>query len=161
MNKYKTNRGRVVFVTLSFSIIAGLMILSANNNAPELSYEASHEEPSQEVVLDDRADKYIAEAIEAIDVIIEENLSVEEELDSSDPSTFNEAFSQARALLGSGHAFSWKGQEYTTSYAEELAANTAPVEDESDELESEDDGETKFTADDEEDVYSAVLESND
>ena len=32
MNKYKTNRGRVVFVTLSFSIIAGLMILSANNN---------------------------------------------------------------------------------------------------------------------------------
>ena len=80
---------------------------------------------------------------------------------SSEPSTFNEAFSQARALLGSGHAFSWKGQEYTTSYAEELAANTAPVEDESDELESEDDGETKFTADDEEDVYSAVLESND
>ena len=161
MNKYKTNRGRVVFVTLSFSIIAGIMILSANNNAPELSYEASHEEPSQEVVLDDRADKYIAEAIEAIDVIIEENLSVEEELDSSDPSTFNEAFSQARALLGSGHEFTWKGQEYTTSYAEELAANTAPVEDENDELESEDDGEIKFTADDEEDVYSAVLETKD
>ena len=162
MNKYKTNRGRVVFVTLSFSIIAGLMILSANNNnAPELSYEASYEEPSQEVVLDDRAEEYIAEAIEAIDVIIEENLRVDEESDSSEPSTFNEAFSQARALLGSGHAFSWKGQEYTTSYAEELAANTAPVEDESDKLESEDDGETKFTADDEEDVYSAVLESND
>ena len=117
MNKYKTNRGRVVFVTLSFSIIAGLMILSANNKAPELSY--------------------------------------------SEPSTFNEAFSQARALLGSGHAFTWKGQEYTTSYAEELAANTAPVENEKDELESEDDGETKFTADDEDDVYSAVLESKD
>ena len=63
MNKYKTNRGRVVFVTLSFSIIAGLMILSANNNAPELSYEASYEEPSQEVVLDDRAEEYIADAI--------------------------------------------------------------------------------------------------
>tara|TARA_B100000929_G_scaffold9898_1_gene8352 strand:+ start:861 stop:1364 length:504 start_codon:yes stop_codon:yes gene_type:complete len=161
MNKYKTNRGRVVFVTLSFSIIAGLMILSANNKAPELSYEASYEEPSQEVVLDDRAEEYIANAIEAIDVIIEENLNVEEELDSSEPSTFNEAFSQARALLGSGHAFTWKGQEYTTSYAEELAANTAPVENEKDELESEDDGETKFTADDEDDVYSAVLESKD
>ena len=162
MNKYKTNRGRVVFVTLSFSIIAGLMILSANNNnAPELSYEASYEEPSQEVVLDDRAEEYIADAIEAIDVIIEENLSVEEELDSSGPSTFNEAFSQARALLGSGHEFTWKGQQYTTSYAEELAANTAPVEDNKDELESDDDGETKFTADDEEDVYSAVLESKD
>ena len=162
MNKYKTNRGRVVFVTLSFSIIAGLMILSANNNnAPELSYEASYEEPSQEVVLDDRAEEYIADAIEAIDVIIEENLSVEEELDSSGPSTFNEAFSQARALLGSGHEFTWKGQQYTTSFAEELAANTAPVEDNKDELESDDDGETKFTADDEEDVYSAVLESKD
>ena len=148
----------VVFVTLSFSIIAGLMILSANNNnAPELSYEASYEEPSQEVVLDDRAEEYIADAIEAIDVIIEENLSVDEELDSSEPSTFNEAFSQARALLGSGNEFTWKGQQYTTSYAEELAANVAPVEEESDELESEDDGETKFTADDEEDVYSAVL----
>ena len=162
MNKYKTNRGRVVFVTLSFSIIAGLMILSANNNnVPELSYEASYEAPAQEVVLDERAEEYIAEAIEAIDVIIEENLRVDEEEDSSRPSTFNEAFSQARALLGSGHEFTWKGQEYTTSYAEELAANTAPVEEESDALESEDDGETKFTADDEEDVYSAVLESND
>ena len=161
MNKYKTNRGRVVFVTLSFSIIAGLMILSANNKAPELSYEASYEEPSQEVVLDDRAEEYIANAIEAIDVIIEENLNVEEELDSSEPSTFNDAFSQARALLGSGHEFTWKGQEYTTSYAEELAANTAPVENEKDELESEDDGETKFTADDEDEVYSAVLESKD
>jgi len=162
MNKYKTNRGRVVFVTLSFSIIAGLMILSANNNnVPELSYEASYEAPAQEVVLDERAEEYIAEAIEAIDVIIEENLRVDEEEDSLEPSTFNEAFSQARALLGSGHEFTWKGQEYTTSYAEELAANTAPVEEESDALESEDDGETKFTADDEEDVYSAVLESND
>lgn len=161
MNKYKTNRGRVVFVTLSFSIIAGLMILSANNNnVPELSYEASYEAPAQEVVLDERAEEYIAEAIEAIDVIIEENLRVDEEEDSLEPSTFNEAFSQARALLGSGHEFTWKGQEYTTSYAEELAANTAPVEEESDALESEDDGETKFTADDEEDVYSAVLESN-
>ena len=162
MNKYKTNRGRVVFVTLSFSIIAGLMILSANNNnVPELSYEASYEAPAQEVVLDERAEEYIAEAIEAIDEIIEENLRVDEEEDSLEPSTFNEAFSQARALLGSGHEFTWKGQEYTTSYAEELAANTAPVEEESDALESEDDGETKFTADDEEDVYSAVLESND
>lgn len=162
MNKYKTNRGRVVFVTLSFSIIAGLMILSANNNnVPELSYEASYEAPAQEVVLDERAEEYIAEAIEAIDVIIEENLRVDEEEDSLEPSTFNEAFSQARALLGSGHEFTWKGQEYTTSYAEELAANTAPVEEGSDALESEDDGETKFTADDEEDVYSAVLESND
>ena len=161
MNKYKTNRGRVVFVTLSFSIIAGLMILSANNNnVPELSYEASYEAPAQEVVLDERAEEYIAEAIEAIDVIIEENLRVDEEEDSLEPSTFNEAFSQARALLGSGHEFTWKGQEYTTSYAEELAANTAPVEEESDALESEDDVETKFTADDEEDVYSAVLESN-
>ena len=161
MNKYKTNRGRVVFVTLSFSIIAGLMILSANNNnVPELSYEASYEAPAQEVVLDERAEEYIAEAIEAIDVIIEENLRVDEEEDSLEPSTFNEAFSQARALLGSGHEFTWKGQEYTTSYAEELVANTAPVEEESDALESEDDGETKFTADDEEDVYSAVLESN-
>ena len=159
MNKYKTNRGRVVFVTLSFSIIAGLMILSANNNnVPELSYEASYEAPAQEVVLDERAEEYIAEAIEAIDVIIEENLRVDEEEDSLEPSTFNEAFSQARALLGSGHEFTWKGQEYTTSYAEELAANTTPVEEESDALESEDDGETKFTADDEEDVYSAVLE---
>ena len=162
MNKYKTNRGRVVFVTLSFSIIAGLMILSANNNnVPELSYEASYEAPAQEVVLDERAEEYIAEAIEAIDVIIEENLRVDVEEDSLEPSTFNESFSQARALLGSGHEFTWKGQEYTTSYAEELAANTAPVEEESDALESEDDGETKFTADDEEDVYSAVLESND
>ena len=138
------------------------MILSANNNnVPELSYEASYEAPAQEVVLDERAEEYIAEAIEAIDVIIEENLRVDEEEDSLEPSTFNEAFSQARALLGSGHEFTWKGQEYTTSYAEELAANTAPVEEESDALESEDDGETKFTADDEEDVYSAVLESND
>ena len=137
------------------------MILSANNNnVPELSYEASYEAPAQEVVLDERAEEYIAEAIEAIDVIIEENLRVDEEEDSLEPSTFNEAFSQARALLGSGHEFTWKGQEYTTSYAEELAANTAPVEEESDALESEDDGETKFTADDEEDVYSAVLESN-
>lgn len=161
MNKYKTNRGRVVFVTLSFSIIAGLMILSANNNgAPELSYEASYDEPSHEVVLDDRAEEYIADAIEAIDVIIEENLNVEEELDSSEPSTFNEAFSQARAILGSGHEFSWKGQQYTTSYAEELAVNTVPEKDETDELDSQD-GETKFTADDEEDVYSAVLGSND
>ena len=42
-----------------------------------------------------------------------------------------------------------------------MAANTAPVEDNKDELESDDDGETKFTADDEEDVYSAVLESKD
>ena len=160
MNKYKTNRGRVVFVTLSFSIIAVLMILSANNKAPELSYEATYEEPSQEVVLDERAEEYIADAIEAIDVIIEENLNVEEELDSSEPSTFNEAFSQARAILGSGHEFSWKGQQYTTSYAEELAVNTVPEKDETDELESQD-GETKFTADDEEDVYSAVLGSND
>ena len=47
------------------------------------------------------------------------------------------------------------------SSTETLAANVAPVEEESDELESEDDGETKFTADDEEDVYSAVLESKD
>ncbi|MFL3027995.1 MAG: hypothetical protein ACJZ1O_06875, partial [Candidatus Neomarinimicrobiota bacterium] len=103
-----------------------------NNNVPELSYEASYEAPAQEVVLDERAEEYIAEAIEAIDVIIEENLRVDEEEDSLEPSTFNEAFSQARALLGSGHEFTWKGQEYTTSYAEELAANTAPVEEESD-----------------------------
>ena len=162
MNKYKTNRGRVAFVTLSFGIIAVLMIVSANNRAVELTYESPYEE-SKEVVLDDRAEAYIAEAIEAIDVIIEETKNAEEDLEMvvSEPETFNKAFAEARALLGPGHAFSWKGQEYTTSYAEELAANTAPVEDESDELESEDDGETKFTADDEEDVYSAVLESND
>ena len=53
MNKYKTNHGRVAFVTLSFGIIATLMILSANKRAPELTYESPKEE-SNEVVLDDR-----------------------------------------------------------------------------------------------------------
>ena len=87
MNKYKTNHGRVAFVTLSFCIIATLMILSANNRAPELTYESPKEE-SNEVVLDDRAEAYIAEAIEAIDVIIEESEGV-----SGEPESFNEAFS--------------------------------------------------------------------
>ena len=159
MNKSKTNRGRAVFVTLSFGIIAMLMIMSANNRAPELSYESPYEDHSEEVVLDDRAEAYIAEAIEAIDVIIEETENAGEELE---PETFNEAFAEARALLGAGHAFTWKGQEYTTSYAEELAANSAPVDGKEDELDSEtDSNETKFTADDEDDVYSAVLGSND
>ncbi len=54
------------------------------------------------------------------------------------------------------------GKEYTTSYAEELAANSAPVDEKEDELDSdEDSNDTKFTADDDEDVYSAVLGSND
>jgi len=159
MNKYKTNRGRVAFVTLSFGIIAMLMIMSANNRAPELSYESPYEDHSEEVVLDDRAEAYIAEAIEAIDVIIEETENAGEELE---PETFNEAFAEARALLGTGHAFTWKGQEYTTSYAEELAANSAPVDEKEDELDSDtDSNETKFTADEEDDVYSAVLGSND
>ena len=159
MNKSKTRRGRVVFVTLSFGIIAMLMIMSANNRAPELSYESPYEDHSEEVVLDDRAEAYIAEAIEAIDVIIKETENAGEELE---PETFNEAFAEARALLGAGHAFTWKGQEYTTSYAEELAANSAPVDGKEDELDSEtDSNETKFTADDEDDVYSAVLGSND
>ena len=159
MNKSKTRRGRVVFVTLSFGIIAMLMIMSANNRAPELSYESPYEESSEEVVLDDRAEAYIAEAIEAIDVIIEETENAGEELE---PETFNEAFAEARALLGTGHAFTWKGQEYTTSYAEELAANSAPVDEKDDELDSDtDSNETKFTADEEDDVYSAVLGSND
>ena len=159
MNKSKTRRGRVVFVTLSFGIIAMLMIMSANNRAPELSYESPYEESSEEVVLDDRAEAYIAEAIEAIDVIIEETENAGEELE---PETFNEAFAEARALLGTGHAFTWKGQEYTTSYAEELAANSAPVDEKEDELDSDtDSNETKFTADEEDDVYSAVLGSND
>ena len=159
MNKSKTNRGRVVFVTLSFGIIAMLMIMSANNRAPELSYESPYEDHSEEVVLDDRAEAYIAEAIEAIDVIIEETENAEEDLE---PETFNEAFAEARALLGSGHAFTWKGQEYTTSYAEELAANSAPGDEKEDELDSDtDSNETKFTADEEDDVYSAVLGSND
>ena len=159
MNKSKTNRGRVVFVTLSFGIIAMLMIMSANNRAPELSYESPYEDHSEEVVLDDRAEAYIAEAIEAIDVIIEETENAGEELE---PETFNEAFAEARALLGAGHAFTWKGQEYTTSYAEELAANSAPVDEKEDELDSDtDSNETKFTADEEDDVYSAVLGSND
>ena len=163
MNKYKTNRGRVAFVTLSFAIIAMLMILSANNRAPELTYESPYEE-SKEVVLDDRAEAYIAEAIEAIDVIIEEaeNAGAELETVASEPESFNEAFAQARALLGTGHAFTWKGQEYTTSYAEELAANSSPVKDKEDSLDSdEDSNDTKFTADEDEDVYSAVLGSND
>ena len=163
MNKYKINRGRVAFVTLSFGIIAMLMILSANNRAPELTYESPYEE-SKEVVLDDRAEAYIAEAIEAIDVIIEEaeNAGAELETVASEPESFNEAFAQARALLGTGHPFTWKGQEYTTSYAEELAANSAPVDEKEDELDSdEDSNDTKFTADDDEDVYSAVLGSND
>ena len=159
MNKSKTRRGRVVFVTLSFGIIAMLMIMSANNRAPELSYESPYEESSEEVVLDDRAEAYIAEAIEAIDVIIEETENAGEELE---PETFNEAFAEARALLGAGHPFTWKGQEYTTSYAEELAANSAPVDEKEDELDSDtDSNETKFTADEEDDVYSAVLGSND
>ena len=158
MNKSKTNRGKLVVVTLSFGIIATLMIMSANNRAPELSYESPYDESSEVVVLDDRAEAYIAEAIEAIDVIIEEEL----EMVDSEPGTFNEAFAEARALLGAGHAFTWKGQEYTTSYAEELAANSAPVDGKEDELDSEtDSNETKFTADDEDDVYSAVLGSND
>ena len=158
MNKSKTNRGRVVFVTLSFGIIAMLMIMSANNRAPELSYESPYEDHSEEVVLDDRAEAYIAEAIEAIDVIIEETENAGEELE---PETFNEAFAEARALLGAGHPFTWKGQEYTTSYAEELAANSAPVDEKEDELDSDtDSNETKFTADEEDDVYSAVLGSN-
>ena len=159
MNKSKTRRGRVVFVTLSFGIIAMLMIMSANNRAPELSYESPYEDHSEEVVLNDRAEAYIAEAIEAIDVIIEETENAEEDLE---PETFNEAFAEARALLGTGHAFTWKGQEYTTSYAEELAANSAPVDEKEDELDSDtDSNETKFTADEEDDVYSAVLGSND
>ena len=159
MNKSKTNRGRVVFVTLSFGIIAMLMIMSATNRAPELSYDSPYEDHSEEVVLDDRAEAYIAEAIEAIDVIIEETENAGEELESE---TFNEAFAEARALLGAGHPFTWKGQEYTTSYAEELAANSAPVDEKEDELDSDtDSNETKFTADEEDDVYSAVLGSND
>ena len=159
MNKYKINRGRVAFVTLSFGIIAMLMIMSANNRAPELSYESPYEDHSEEVVLDDRAEAYIAEAIEAIDVIIEETENAGQELE---PETFNEAFAEARALLGAGHPFTWKGQEYTTSYAEELAANSAPVDEKEDELDSDtDSNETKFTADEEDDVYSAVLGSND
>ena len=159
MNKSKTRRGRVVFVTLSFGIIAMLMIMSATNRAPELSYESPYEDHSEEVVLDDRAEAYIAEAIEAIDVIIEETENAGEELE---PETFNEAFAEARALLGAGHPFTWKGQEYTTSYAEELAANSAPVDEKEDELDSDtDSNETKFTADEEDDVYSAVLGSND
>jgi len=159
MKKSKTRRGRVVFVTLSFGIIAMLMIMSANNRAPELSYESPYEDHSEEVVLDDRAEAYIAEAIEAIDVIIEETENAGEELE---PETFNEAFAEARALLGAGHPFTWKGQEYTTSYAEELAANSAPVDEKEDELDSDtDSNETKFTADEEDDVYSAVLGSND
>ena len=79
MNKYKTNRGRVAFVTLAFGIIAMLMIVSANNRTVELTYESPYEE-SKEVVLDDRAEAYIAEAIEAIDVIIEETENAEEDL---------------------------------------------------------------------------------
>jgi hypothetical protein len=158
MNKYKTNRGRVAFVALSFGIIAMLMIVSANNRAVELTYESPYQE-SKEVVLDDRAEAYIAEAIEAIDVIIEEAENAEEDLE---PETFNEAFAEARALLGTGHAFTWKGQEYTTSYAEELAANSSPVKEKEDSLDSdEDSNDTKFTADEDDDVYSAVLGSND
>jgi len=163
MNKYKTNRGRVAFVTLAFGIIAMLMIVSANNHASDLTYESPYEE-SKEVVLDDRAEAYIAEAIEAIDVIIEETENAEEDLETvaSEPETFNKAFAEARALLGTGHAFTWKGQEYTTSYAEELAANSAPGDEKEDELDSDtDSNETKFTADEEDDVYSAVLGSND
>jgi len=163
MNKYKTNRGRVAFVALSFGIIAMLMIVSANNRAVELTYESPYQE-SKEVVLDDRAEAYIAEAIEAIDVIIEEAENAEEDLETvaSEPETFNEAFAEARALLGTGHAFTWKGQEYTTSYAEELAANSSPVKEKEDSLDSdEDSNDTKFTADEDDDVYSAVLGSND
>ena len=162
MNKYKTNRGRVAFVALSFGIIAMLMIVSANNRAVELTYESPYEE-SKEVVLDDRAEAYIAEAIEAIDVIIEEAENAGEELEmvASDPETFNEAFAEARALLGTGHAFTWKGKEYITSYAEELAANSSPVKEKEDSLDSdEDSNDTKFTADEDDDVYSAVLGSN-
>ena len=123
------------------------------------SYESPYEDHSEEVVLNDRAEAYIAEAIEAIDVIIEETENAGEELE---PETFNEAFAEARALLGAGHPFTWKGQEYTTSYAEELAANSAPVDEKEDELDSDtDSNETKFTADEEDDVYSAVLGSND
>ena len=164
MNKSKTKRGRVVFVTLSFGIIAMLMIMSANNHAPELSYESPYEDHSEEVVLNDRAEAYIAEAIEAIDVIIEENENAEKDLETvaSEPETFNEAFAEARALLGAGHPFTWKGQEYTTSYAEELAANSAPVDEKEDELDSDtDSNEIKFTTDEEVDVYSAVIGSND
>ena len=164
MNKYKTNRGRVAFVTLSFGIIAMLMVVSANNRSLELSYESPYEESSEEVVLDDRAEAYIAEAIEAIDVIIAEAENAEEDLETvaSEPETFNEAFAEARALLGAGHPFTWKGQEYTTSYAEELAANSSPVKEKEDSLDSdEDSNDTKFTADEDEDVYSAVLGSND
>jgi hypothetical protein len=164
MNKYKTNRGRVAFVTLSFGIIAMLMVVSANNRSPELSYESPYEESSEEVVLDDRAEAYIAEAIEAIDVIIAEAENAEEDLETvaSEPETFNEAFAEARALLGAGHPFTWKGQEYTTSYAEELAANSSPVKEKEDSLDSdEDSNDTKFTADEDEEVYSAVLGSND
>ena len=162
MNKSKTNRGKLVVVTLSFGIIATLMIMSANNRAPELSYESPYDESSEVVVLDDRAEAYIAEAIEAIDVIIEENEGEELETVSSEPETFNEAFAEARALLGSGHPFTWKGQEYTTSYAEELAANSIPVEEKTDELDSDtDSNEIKFTTDEEVDVYSAVIGSND
>ena len=92
-------------------------------------------------------------------MIIEETENAGEELE---PETFNEAFAEARALLGAGHPFTWKGQEYTTSYAEELAANSAPVDEKEDELDSDtDSNETKFTADEEDDVYSAVLGSND
>ena len=163
MNKYKTNRGRVAFVTLAFGIIAMLMIVSANNRTVELTYESPYEE-SKEVVLDDRAEAYIAEAIKAIDVIIEETENAEEDLEmvASEPETFNKAFAEARALLGPGHAFSWKGQEYTTSYAEELAANSSPVKEKEDSLDSdEDSNDTKFTADEDEEVYSAVLGSND
>ena len=163
MNKYKTNRGRVAFVTLSFGIIAMLMVVSANNRSPELSYESPYEESSEEVVLDDRAEAYIAEAIEAIDVIIAEAENAEEDLETvaSEPETFNEAFAEARALLGAGHPFTWKGQEYTTSYAEELAANSSPVKEKEDSLDSdEDSNDTKFTADEDDDVYSAVLGSN-
>ena len=103
MNKYKTNRGRVAFVTLAFGIIAMLMIVSANNRTVELTYESPYEE-SKEVVLDDRAEAYIAEAIEAIDVIIEETENAEEDLEmvASEPETFNKAFAEARALLGPG-----------------------------------------------------------
>ncbi len=104
MNKSKTNRGKLVVVTLSFGIIATLMIMSANNRAPELSYESPYDESSEVVVLDDRAEAYIAEAIEAIDVIIEEEL----EMVDSEPETFNEAFAEARALLGAGHEFTGK-----------------------------------------------------
>ena len=161
MNKSKTKRGRVVFVTLSFGIIAMLMIMSANNGAPELSYESPYEDLSEEVVLNDRAEAYIAEAIEAIDVIIEENEGEELEKLASEPETINEAFAEARALLGAGHPFTWKGQEYTTSYAEELAVNSTSEDEKEDELDSDtDSNETKFTADEEVDVYSAVIGSN-